>query len=99
MVDKDEPTPDTKKQEPRVLWDPVNGVAGREAPLEEVVVMVSSGSETACPKTQKQDDQLGRRSHLDCVRLEKPLDTTQQGGASSGEQHRRGWGTLIWGHA
>lgn len=53
MVDKDEPTPDTREQEPRVLWDPTNGVAGRETPLEEVAVMVSSASETARPKTQE----------------------------------------------
>lgn len=52
MVDKDEPTPDTREQEPRILWDPMNGVAGRETPLEEVAVMVSSASETAGPKTR-----------------------------------------------
>lgn len=85
MVDKDEPTPDTREQEPRVLWDPMNGAAGRETPLEEVAVMVSSASaasETAfCPKTQRKgDDELECRSHLDCVRLEKPHSRqTQQG--------------------
>lgn len=52
MGDKDEPTPDTREQEPRVLWDPMNGAAGRETSLEEVAVIVSSASETAYPKTQ-----------------------------------------------
>lgn len=88
MADKDEPTPDTREQEPRVLWNPMDGVAGRKTPLEEVAVIVSSASETACPKTREEDDKFGRRSHLGSVRLDKPLNRTQQDWASRGERRQ-----------